>query len=526
MFWKRPTPETGVASMENSQCIEAPPNALTINTSPTMEGNNFGYDDEQQNNDDEQNNDEVQQPVHLGTLSLSTEVTRQSLNEASLRHTLSLTNKQKIDGYQLWLSTMLELKKIKQVHQTDVAYYGPAVLVPKPNLSIRVTHDYSGLKKFTSLFYFDQTKIENIWTWAATKKYLVKLDFIKAFHAVQIDEKDMKYYGFLGPEGKSYVYTVLPMGTRNSPALFSEFVRKSLQDLMLQYPDEIRYYQDDVAIGSSTPDETIRLAKLASNLLRIDGLVENSEKSFWNPVEAKPLLGSIWTPNRISQKPEAINKLQELHDLWRQKRTLKSRQKYLGKLASLSNFPGLIATLADNERRHGPESTSIKILQQLSTTTPDTWMAIPEGIMYVDAADGGTGAILETADGKTVKTITNQNKLHLPIFELEWVALWKGVTKFLSTMKKFKMTTVTILSDNMTVVNAFEKNKKPESPTSDYYLNKIRTFMAKENISFSVKYVPTDSNKADYYSRDTNGFSKSSWIKWREKQETIRNAQK
>eukprot|EP00917_Polyrhabdina_sp_WS-2016_P005899 GHVP01013138.1.p1 GENE.GHVP01013138.1~~GHVP01013138.1.p1 ORF type:complete len:299 (+),score=40.65 GHVP01013138.1:247-1143(+) len=277
MFWKRPTPETGVASMENSQCIEAPPNALTINTSPTMEGNNFGYDDEQQNNDDEQNNDEVQQPVHLGTLSLSTEVTRQSLNEASLRHTLSLTNKQKIDGYQLWLSTMLELKKIKQVHQTDVAYYGPAVLVPKPNLSIRVTHDYSGLKKFTSLFYFDQTKIENIWTWAATKKYLVKLDFIKAFHAVQIDEKDMKYYGFLGPEGKSYVYTVLPMGTRNSPALFSEFVRKSLQDLMLQYPDEIRYYQDDVAIGSSTPEESIRLAKLASNLLRIDGLVENSE---------------------------------------------------------------------------------------------------------------------------------------------------------------------------------------------------------------------------------------------------------
>eukprot|EP00917_Polyrhabdina_sp_WS-2016_P028056 GHVP01059892.1.p1 GENE.GHVP01059892.1~~GHVP01059892.1.p1 ORF type:complete len:194 (-),score=23.47 GHVP01059892.1:226-807(-) len=162
--------------------------------------------------------------------------------------------------------------------------FGPAVLVPKPNLSIRVTHDYTGLKKFTSLFHFDQSKIESIWTWAATKKFLVKLDFVKAFHSVQIDPKDMKFYGFLGP-----------METRNSPALFAEFVGRSLKDLLLQYPNDIKYYQDNVAIGSST--------------LRLDGLVENSEKSFWNPVEAKPLLGSIWTQIELrSQEKSAANR--------------------------------------------------------------------------------------------------------------------------------------------------------------------------------------------------------------------------
>eukprot|EP00917_Polyrhabdina_sp_WS-2016_P032558 GHVP01069427.1.p1 GENE.GHVP01069427.1~~GHVP01069427.1.p1 ORF type:complete len:236 (+),score=42.45 GHVP01069427.1:307-1014(+) len=107
------------------------------------------------------------------------------------------------------------------------------------------------------------------------------------------------------------------MGTRNSPALFSEFVGKTLNDLMLQFPDNIRFYQDDVAVGASSPEDTIKIATLAANLLRLAGLIENQEKSFWNPVETKPLLGSIWSPNKISQKPEAIQKLQDLHQKWR-----------------------------------------------------------------------------------------------------------------------------------------------------------------------------------------------------------------
>eukprot|EP00917_Polyrhabdina_sp_WS-2016_P016259 GHVP01035234.1.p1 GENE.GHVP01035234.1~~GHVP01035234.1.p1 ORF type:complete len:152 (+),score=17.77 GHVP01035234.1:206-661(+) len=148
---------------------------------------------------------------------------------------------------------------------------------------------------------------------------------------------------------------------------------------------------------------------------------------------------------------------------------------------------------------------------------------MPEGILYVDAADGGTGAVLESKDGKTIKTLTNKNKLHLPIFELEWVALWKGITKFLSTIKNFQVSTISILSDNMTVVKAFENNTKPLSATSEYYLNKIRTFLAKERINYSVKYVPTEANKADSHSRETTGFTKSKWIQWRERQERIRN---
>eukprot|EP00917_Polyrhabdina_sp_WS-2016_P013479 GHVP01029604.1.p1 GENE.GHVP01029604.1~~GHVP01029604.1.p1 ORF type:complete len:106 (+),score=3.17 GHVP01029604.1:711-1028(+) len=43
----------------------------------------------------------------------------------------------------------------------------------------------SGLKKFTSLYQSGQSKITSIWTWASTKAFLIKLDFVKvskSFH--------------------------------------------------------------------------------------------------------------------------------------------------------------------------------------------------------------------------------------------------------------------------------------------------------------------------------------------------------
>eukprot|EP00917_Polyrhabdina_sp_WS-2016_P030153 GHVP01064340.1.p1 GENE.GHVP01064340.1~~GHVP01064340.1.p1 ORF type:complete len:120 (-),score=8.97 GHVP01064340.1:533-892(-) len=95
------------------------------------------------------------------------------------------------------------------------------------------------------------------------------MDFVKAFHSVPIDKEDQKFYGFIGNDGKTYKYIVLPMGTRNSPALFSEFMAKSLQLLTEKYPENIRIYQDDVAISEQTSTIVI-LVSLPSLQFRED----------------------------------------------------------------------------------------------------------------------------------------------------------------------------------------------------------------------------------------------------------------
>eukprot|EP00917_Polyrhabdina_sp_WS-2016_P016934 GHVP01036603.1.p1 GENE.GHVP01036603.1~~GHVP01036603.1.p1 ORF type:complete len:136 (+),score=8.67 GHVP01036603.1:970-1377(+) len=135
----------------------------------------------------------------------------------------------------------------------------------------------------------------------------------------------------------------------------------------------------------------------------------------------------------------------------------------------------------------------------MSATCPHSWNLEPTGVLYVDASDGGIGAVLETINGKVIKTFQAQNRLMLPIYELEWCALWKGLTKLRSAMKRFQMTKLRILSDNMVVVEAFTKGIQPTSPTSAYYLEKVKDFLAKEKLLFEVQYVPTDDNHADIF---------------------------
>eukprot|EP00917_Polyrhabdina_sp_WS-2016_P021978 GHVP01047599.1.p1 GENE.GHVP01047599.1~~GHVP01047599.1.p1 ORF type:complete len:121 (+),score=7.81 GHVP01047599.1:654-1016(+) len=114
--------------------------------------------------------------------------------------------------------------------------------------------------------------------------------------------------------------------------------------------------------------------------------------------------------------------------------------------------------------------------------------------------------------GKIIKTHAARNKLHLPIYELEWLSVWKGLTKLFQHIKKFKVLNLEILSDNSTVVNAFLNRKSTMSPTSIYYRDRIEQFLAKEDIKFNVLYIKSSENKADSYSRTLLRQPKSLWI--------------
>eukprot|EP00917_Polyrhabdina_sp_WS-2016_P016902 GHVP01036545.1.p1 GENE.GHVP01036545.1~~GHVP01036545.1.p1 ORF type:complete len:104 (-),score=9.75 GHVP01036545.1:126-437(-) len=88
--------------------------------------------------------------------------------------------------------------------------------------------------------------------------------------------------------------------------------------------------------------------------------------------------------------------------------------------------------------------------------------------MYVNEADGGVGSVPETANGKTIKTMTAQNNLQ-PIYKLQWIALWKGLFKLRETMKNFQMSN---FYDNAVVTDVIFKEK------SCYYLDKIKNVLS------------------------------------------------
>eukprot|EP00917_Polyrhabdina_sp_WS-2016_P018901 GHVP01040659.1.p1 GENE.GHVP01040659.1~~GHVP01040659.1.p1 ORF type:complete len:112 (-),score=17.19 GHVP01040659.1:1496-1831(-) len=103
--------------------------------------------------------------------------------------------------------------------------------------------------------------------------------------------------------------------------------------------------------------------------MRLSGLQININKSYLDPIEPKPLLGALWR-----------QQLDKTWQEWKDTRTLHALRKFKGKLVSLSYFPGLIATLA---------------LKKIISTSPSDWTTMNHATLYVDAADGGYGALLE-----------------------------------------------------------------------------------------------------------------------------------
>eukprot|EP00917_Polyrhabdina_sp_WS-2016_P026207 GHVP01056254.1.p1 GENE.GHVP01056254.1~~GHVP01056254.1.p1 ORF type:complete len:133 (+),score=13.62 GHVP01056254.1:65-463(+) len=80
-----------------------------------------------------------------------------SMLEATRRCKQAMSNVHKIEGYKLWIRTMIKLDKITEADPQHLRYHCPTVIVRKPNESIRVTYEISGLKLI--LHYSDSAKI-------------------------------------------------------------------------------------------------------------------------------------------------------------------------------------------------------------------------------------------------------------------------------------------------------------------------------------------------------------------------------
>eukprot|EP00917_Polyrhabdina_sp_WS-2016_P033083 GHVP01070526.1.p1 GENE.GHVP01070526.1~~GHVP01070526.1.p1 ORF type:complete len:158 (+),score=24.42 GHVP01070526.1:204-677(+) len=149
------------------------------------------------------------------------------------------------------------------------------------------------------------------------------------------------------------------------------------------YQDNIRVYQNEIAICCDTPEETTNLALLIIDAMKLSGLTTNMEKSFMSPTEAKPLLGALWKPNLFIQKQEQENlqKLQSNWDTWKQARTLHSLRKFKGKLASLANFP--TAQLSAAIQNNASEQEIETLLKKITTTAPSGWSTLKKAMFEV-----------------------------------------------------------------------------------------------------------------------------------------------
>lgn len=116
-------------------------------------------------------------------------------------------------------------------------------------------------------------------------QWKAKLDLRAGFYTVPVTPDSQKFLG-VSFRGKAYVYTVMPMGLRNSPAIFSKFLPSVLAKLPEEYKESVFIYQDDILVGGSTSMEVNDKVQAIRNILASINAKINFHKSVLSPATA------------------------------------------------------------------------------------------------------------------------------------------------------------------------------------------------------------------------------------------------
>eukprot|EP00917_Polyrhabdina_sp_WS-2016_P005296 GHVP01011931.1.p1 GENE.GHVP01011931.1~~GHVP01011931.1.p1 ORF type:complete len:220 (+),score=9.43 GHVP01011931.1:397-1056(+) len=121
--------------------------------------------------------------------------------------------------------------------------------------------------------------------------------------------------------------------------------------------------------------------------------------------------------------------------------------------------------------------------------------------LYTDASDSGFGAVLHDNKGKLIANLALENKLHLPISELEMKAVWTALARFGQLLKK-RCRSLTIHIDSMVVKRCLAGEASSMSITNIEYKKRIEGLLGSYHITTNFRYIPSKENPADDYSRE------------------------
>ena len=124
------------------------------------------------------------------------------------------------------------------------------------------------------------------------RRWLVKLDLRQAFRRVKVPAA---VEGVLGcaAGGSLFIYDNLPFGWCFAPEVFSATLAPVIDRVRgaLAGRAVLVAYVDDIAIAADTPEEAVRAATTALEILREGGFVASCKKSFLRPVRTLKFLG-------------------------------------------------------------------------------------------------------------------------------------------------------------------------------------------------------------------------------------------
>ncbi len=278
-----------------------------------------------------------------------------------VEHSISVTNSTPIwspsysiplayqEAFRSEIETMLELGVIEP---SVSKWASPPIPVKKKDGGIRIVIDFRKLNQVTVREPFTMPSIDDIICQLGNASILSKMDLLKGFYQVPMEESSKQYTAFTCLQGK-FQFKVMPFGLTNAPSTFQllmQSVLRGLESFCLPYIDDL------VIFSNSFDDHLCHISAVLSRLT-FANLTVKQEKCSW-AFSSFDFLGFHVGRNRLSIPADKVSSISS-YSLPLTKSSLRS---FLGLITFYSRFIPHLSHFTTVLNRHMTKTCPEKIV--------------------------------------------------------------------------------------------------------------------------------------------------------------------
>ena len=414
----------------------------------------------------------------------------------------------------------LEIQKLVElgvVVQSTSPWASPIIPVPKPDGTLRLCVDYRRLNAVTVADPYYMATLEEILERVGSSGCISKLDLLKGFYQVEVQEESRAKTAFVSPFGK-YEFVRMPFGLRNAPSVFQRTMEVVLRGCFhCSAP-----YIDDIIVFSKDGQEHVGHLREVLGALRSSGLTTRRDKCVFGRTKLE-YLGHLVGGGEMAVPHHRASAMQD----YKLPKTKKQLRAFLGSCSYyrkfVQGFAQLSSILSPDTSKLAPnvivwDGRKLEAFNSLKVCLVDVCvLTVPSSedsfILNTDASGLGIGATLNVVRDGVEKPVGYFSKqltgaqTRYSVTELEALALFKAIHHYAHFLwgRKFLVRT-----DHQALVSLMSSRS----------LNKRLHgwVLGLMDFDFEVVY------RAGHLHGDADGMSRQDWEDLEEKDEQLRTA--